>query len=1004
MRDNNFLGERREGRGESVASWHDSKSSHDWSGSSKNLFEILLPRQSVNCPPSEGVPFRVGEEKCGLSDNSSPDLTATPSKGGQSLLQAFCVCLLSLFFTSLSAQTELSVTPAYNNLDWTTFVEKCETELLVRFFFVEKEIPSEVKILVKEEATLLQVLNDNLNKKGVFASEDGKGNIFIQSGKSVTTSLPENYFKSKKDKSKSSEASGNDNRFLKTKKDYVGTTQVVGTQQKGLRERKSTVNGSVKDNQDGTSIIGATIYIEETGEGTASDENGFYSLILPKGKYTLTVQNLNHETIKFTLQVLSSGTLDLVMESQQFTLEGVVVTSEKNDVVRGSQMGFEKLSTKAIKEIPTVLGERDILKVALLLPGVQSVGEGSAGFNVRGSPADQNIFYIDNIPLYNTSHLLGFFSTFNSDGTQDFSIYKSNLPINFGGRLSSVFDITAKQGNKNEFSMRGGISPITGKLLVEGPIAKGKSSYMVSARSTYSDWMLRLVNDQDVKNSSAQFGDGMAKLNFDLGNNSQFRVFGYYSFDDLNFANKNRFAYQNIGISAGYRKVIKKKNTLDLDVVYYDYISRVEDNELEVAAFSQDNEVIHQEVKANYTIRPNNNHTIKVGANSVLYDLNRGDLAPLHSESFFTPQVLGRERGLESGVYIGDEWDVNPHLLVNGGLRYNIFNVLGGDEVFAYEEGVPRTQFSVIDTFSFNNYQVAKTYSGLDFRAAAKYQFDDRKSIKASFNRTHQYMFLLSNTISLSPTDKWKLIDSNIEPMRGDQLSAGYYTKLASKRYEASIEGYFKQVKNLVEYRDGADLIVAGVPEWEVLQGDLNAFGIETMLKKSSGKLSGWINYTFSQTRVHVDNENPEQRINFGNPYPSNYDKPHSVNVVATYSFTRRFSLSLNTVYATGRPITYPAGAYFQGDNRIVHYSERNEFRIPDYFRMDISAKLEGNLAKNKRIHGTWIFSIYNAIGRKNAYSVYFVSEPNRIQGYKLSVFGAPIISATYNFKLGHYE
>jgi len=395
---------------------------------------------------------------------------------------------------------------------------------------------------------------------------------------------------------------------------------------------------------------------------------------------------------------------------------------------------------------------------------------------------------------------------------------------------------------------------------------------------------------------------------------------------------------------------------------------------------------------------------INFGVNSIFYNINRGQYDPLDSESLIAPTDIGKENGIETGLFVSDEWRISQDLTLNGGLRFNLFNYLGPQEVYTYPDDFPKTPESIVDTLYFKDYENVKTYSGLDWRIGMNYLINEALSLKLSYNRMHQYIYMLSNTIAISPDYKWKLVDYNTKPIVGDQISAGIYSNLLGGGLAFSIEAYYKKSKNVVEVKDGADLFLNKHSEWSTLQGDMSAYGIELMLQKPSGNLTGWVNYTYSRSKVLVDSEYEENNINFGQSYPSNYDKPHVFNIVATYAFSRRVSLSGNIVYSTGRPITYPTSVYYLNDIPTLNYSLRNEYRLPDYFRMDMALSIEGNLKKHKPGHSSWVLSVYNLFGRDNVYSVYFVQDGNNISAYKLSIFGVPIFSITYNIKLGNYE
>lgn len=903
---------------------------------------------------------------------------------------------------------EIFLSESYNGLKWETFRLMLESDHPVRFFYNPDSIP-EIIISFSAPFNLLdQVLANNFSKINITVTADGNGNYFLTKGAKMNTRLPDDFFNSSSqfptDTVGSAGQNSDVNDFLRTSSEFVSKTFTVGTKDAGIYAKKVIVSGKIFCFNEDIPLPGATIYIDEIESGTIANQEGYYSISLHKGKYTFKLRNVGYQETSFKVEVLSTGTLDLYLPKKVFMMETVEIRSDVEHNVKSVQMGFERIAVKDIKEIPTVMGERDIIKIALLLPGVQSVGEGSSGFNVRGSPTDQNIFYISDVPVYNTSHLFGFFSAFNSDAVSEFKLYKSSIPAKYGGRLSSIFDIKPWQGNMKKFAARGGISPISARLLAEGPILKDKLSFVAGIRSTYSDWVLNFVTVPEVKNSSGNFGDGILNFTYDLNSKNRIKLFGYYSFDRINLASKVNNEYQNSGASFNWYRTFNKNHGLDFSLAYSKYNFYEDNYEYSVSAYSLNYELKHHQANFNFNWKPAENHTVNYGASSILYKLDNGQQVPFNSESLVTPTDLGNEKGLESALYISDQWEVHPVLTVYGGLRFNFYNSLGPGEVFEYRPDSPKTIENIIDTLVFSNNEIIKNYNGLDYRVGITYLINENNSIKASYNRLHQYIFMLSNTIAVSPTDKWKLTNYNIEPMVGDQFSLGFYSNLRNQKYEFSIEGYVKKTDKLVEYKDGAELIVNRYPEQDVLQGNLNAYGIEIMLRKPFGKLNGWVNYTLSKSNVLVDNKVTGEQNNFGLEYPANYDKPHSVNVVANYKISKRVGFSGNVVYSTGRPITYPTSIYYQDGQPLLNYSLRNEYRVPDYFRIDVSFKVEGNLKKRKLLHGSWIFSVYNLTGRNNAYSVYFKSEEGYIRGYKLSIFAVPIFSITYDFKLGNYD
>ncbi len=923
-------------------------------------------------------------------------------------IKLFIIINLILFLPiKLTGQTgEIILGEPYNKLLWNDFVIKIEKDHHLQLFFDADSLPNFEVSIPKNNAAFLDKLNEILTPYNYMAAIDKERNVFITKNISIHTKIPDSFFKNETNTkyagNKQENIDHDANKYLNTDNAFVSNHITIGTKTNDDRSTVS-VSGYVKSLSDKLPIVGGTLQIKETGEAVVADGNGFYTLHIKKGNYTLIVRSIESKEEKFKLKVLSDGRFDLMLEPKLIALDEIIVSSEKEHIVRSTQMGYQKLETNKIKEIPLVLGERDVVKVSLLLPGVQSVGEGSSGFNVRGSPTDQNLFIINNVPVYNSSHLFGFFSAFNSDAIQNFSLYKSNIPSNFGGRLASIFDIKTKRGNKNNFTASGGISPVTTRLLLEGPIKKNKSSYMVGLRSTYSDWLLKQVSNPAIKNSKAQFADMVTNFSFELNKNNQIDIFSYYSYDKIDLNSLNKYNYSNNGAAVSWNHFFKEKHNLQVSLIYSDYNFTEENSEIDIQAYKDNFELQHSEVKATLSIKPNSRHTITTGLNSSLYHLDHGSFLPLNNQSLIMPINLGKEKALESGIFLSDEWVLSPKLSLIGGFRFNSYIYLGPQNVKIYSDNEPKSIENIIDTVSYSDNQIINFYGKPDLRFSGRYIINDNLSIKLSFNQLKQYLFMLTNTIAVSPTDKWKLSDYNIKPMSGSQYSFGMYKSFSSGKYNVSIETYYKTVANLPEYRNGANLMVSESPEMDILQGKLNAYGVEFMIKKSYGRLNGWLNYTYSRALVTVNSHEPEERINNGESYPANYDKPNAFNVVANYKFSRRFSLSSNMVYSSGRPITYPVGIFYQDNMELPLYSKRNEYRVPDYFRIDFSLKLEGSLASKKLAHSIWILSVYNLTGRKNAYSVYFKSEEGAIKGYKLSIFGAPIISLTYSFKLGNY-
>ncbi len=919
-------------------------------------------------------------------------------------LWVIIVLMVCLPVALLAQNSGHRVDRTYAGLDLRSFINKAEQNLPVHFFYQKDSLPSVQMLVISDSALLEQVLTNNLKPFNFFVSIDKSGNIFLTKNAKIKTALPADFFETQQPVSTADIQDADANKYLTTKNEIGIKTVYVGTRKNGAYKEEATMSGFISGGPKNVRVIGATLYFEELKSGVVTDANGFYTMQLKKGKYTLSIKSLEYEERKYHLEVYSDGQTNFSLEEKISALKEVVIVAEGANNLKTTSMGYEKITAKSIKMIPKMMGENDIVKTTLLLPGVQSVGEGTAGFNVRGSPADQNVFYLNQIPVYNTSHLLGFFSAFTPNAINELTLYKGSFPAQFGGHLSSVFDLSAREGNNKKFSAEGGISPVSGSILAEGPIVKEKSSYMVGMRSTYSDWALKLVNVDAIRNSRARFNDGIANLTFALNDKNRLNAVGYYSKDRIVLASLTDYDYQNAGTSLKWSHFIKQKHAFELSGIYSNYNYNERNSASTIRGYKTNYELEHFEARTGIMLVPNAKHHINIGANSILYKLDQGSYKPLNDKSLVLPIKLRRDKGVESGIYINEEWKPSAIFSLSAGVRYNFYTFLGPHDSYTYKEDKPLEVLNIIDTVRYEKNKKVISYSAPDIRLSAKYSINENMTLKAAFNQVHQYIFMLSNTIAIAPTDKWKLVDEHIKPMNGEQYSFGFFSEMKKHKYEFSTELYYKKIHNLVEYKDGANLLVNPIPETDVLQGELTSYGSEFMLKKLSGKLNGWVSYTYSRAIVLVNGDKPEEKINFGNPYPANYDKPHAFNIVANYKFSHRLSVSSNIVYATGRPITFPAGVYYQQGIPIVHYSARNEYRIPDYIRVDLSINLEGNLKAKKFKHSSWNISIYNLLGRNNPYSIYFKQEGWLINGYELSIFGSPVFSLTYNFKLGSYE
>ncbi len=893
-------------------------------------------------------------------------------------------------------------------LSFLELVNRIEEQGHARFFFREKWIADITVRLPGGESSLREILSQELEPIGLTFEITADRQVYIIPGRKIITELPDYagsriYVNGPAAGGPEVGLTNTEQRYIEGRKAGIRETQVIGSGTGEGSLSGAVINGKIADSETGEPLIGATIYVHELKKGAVTDVDGRFSIVLRPGTYTVDFNCMGMQPLNYYWDVRSGVSLEITMEKGLIPISEVVIEASRYHNVRGTQMGFERLSYKTVKEIPIVMGEKDLLKVAQMLPGVQSVGEGSSGFNVRGSAADQNMIYVNRAPLYNSSHLFGFFSSINPDIIKDFSLYKSNLPVSYGGRISSFFDISTRQGNMKKYTARGGISPVTGHVAVEGPIVEDKSAFVLSARSTYSDWILKRMNDPELRNSDALFYDLAGTLTYEPDENNLLRAFGYYSRDRFTLGSTNRYDYFNAGASVNLKHRFNPRISGDLALVFGEYAFQTTDESIESFAFSHEYRIDHYEARGDFSWLSLGSHKLSFGSNLIYYDLDRGRVMPYNEESLRVPVDLGNENGLEVAVYLADEITLGPRLTLYGGIRYSHYMALGPAEAFKFGEGLPMEVSNITDTLQFLPGRVVKQYGGPEPRLALKYLLGSDNSVKISYNRIQQFLFMLSNTIAISPTDQWKLCDYHIVPPRINQVSAGYYHDFPSGGISSSIEVYHKWASNIVEFRDGASFINNPHIEFEVLQGSQRAYGLELMLRKSTGKFNGWIAYSYSRSIMHIQGDSPGESINDGEPYPSNYDRPHNLNLVSNYRLNRRLSLSCNLVYITGRPVTYPVSIYYMDGMQYIHYSKRNQYRIPDYFRVDLSFNLEGNLRRVKPIHSYWMLNFYNLTGRKNAYSVYFKSEGGVINGYKLSIFGRPVITLSWIFKFGNY-
>jgi len=742
-----------------------------------------------------------------------------------------------------------------------------------------------------------------------------------------------------------------------------------------------TISGRITDASNGEDLIGVTIMEDGNSTGTISNVYGFYSLTLPVGVHSIKYTYIGFETQIIEVDFNENKVIDIKLKVTSTELEEIEVTADRIDEnISSTQMSVERINIKQIEKIPVFMGEKDILKTIQLLPGISSTSEGGSGFSVRGGSIDQNLILLDEAPVYSASHLMGFFSVFNSDALKNVTVYKGGIPANYGGRASSVLDISMKEGNNQKFSASGGIGLISSRLTVEGPIIKDKMSFIVSGRRSYADLVAKSVGlfDDDM---NLYFYDLNAKVNYQINDKNRIFLSGYFGKDDFGFEDMG----MNWGNTTGtlrWNHLFNSKLFSNTSVIYskYDYGFNMGSD----ASMRSGIEDIGFKEDMTWFINPLN--TIKFGLNVKHHTFNPGEL--LFEDSDITQIVLDKTKALESAVYISNNQKINERLSAKYGVRFSMFNQLGEGWSNTYNDNNEK-----IDSVYYLNGEIMQTYWDIEPRISLNYQLNEKSAVKLSYNRMAQYLHLLSNSTSGQPTDTWMPSSTNIEPLSVSQYAIGYFRNFNDNKYEFSIESYYKDMNNVTDYKDGTDIMLNENIEAYILSGKGRSYGIEFYLKKKYGRFNGWISYTLSRTENKIDG------INNDNWYLSKLDKTHDISIVANYDLTKRLSISAAWVYYTGNAVTFPSGKY-EYDNQIwSYYTERNGYRMPDYHRLDLNLHLKGK--RTKKFQSSWDFSLYNAYNRYNAYSISFEeseTNPGTTEAVKLSLFGI-VPSITWNFK-----
>ncbi len=771
-------------------------------------------------------------------------------------------------------------------------------------------------------------------------------------------------------------------------------------------QEKFTLSGIISDSKNNETLIGVNIFIPALKIGTTTNEYGFYSLSVPKGEYEIEISYVGYQTIQKNIVLNQNTKSNFSIKEGGKELQEVIITENKGKSnIKTPEMSVNKLSISTIKKMPVVLGEVDVLKSILLLPGVTNAGEGASGFNVRGGGADQNLILLDEATIFNSSHVFGFFSVFNPDAIKDLKLYKGGIPARYGGRASSVLEIYQKDGSNKDFHMNGGIGLISSRLLAEGPIVKDKGSFLIGGRASYAHLFLKF-SEKD-KNNAAYFYDLNTKLSYKLNDNNSLYLSGYFGRDVFRLNKSFTNTYGNSTLNLRWNHLYSDKLFSNLSLIYSDYYYGLD---LDFVGFNWDSGIKNYNIKYDFKHYLSDKLKLNYGVNGIYYQFNPGTIKPTGEDSGINPDQLDKKYAFEPSVYLDAESQLSKKITVAYGLRYSLFYRLGASTVNYYDNNEPvifNTDMQIYEkgtptsTQYFGKNKVIQSYNNLEPRFSVSYQLNEDQSLKASYNRMAQYLQLISNTSSPTPLDVWMPSDNYIKPQLADQVALGYFRNIYNDAYSLEVETYYKKIQNRLDYIDGADLIANDAIEQVILNGHMRSYGLELMLKKNKGRFNGWISYTISRSEQQTPGRTPEETgINNGNWYASAYDKTHNLAITSSYNLNEKWSFGANFALQSGQPVTYPNGQYQYLGIIVPSYGLRNENRLPSYNHLDISATLTPRKNKDRNWKGEWVFSIYNLYNRMNAASINFRQnvDTGANEAVKLSIFGI-VPAVSYNFK-----
>jgi len=752
--------------------------------------------------------------------------------------------------------------------------------------------------------------------------------------------------------------------------------------------KKFTISGKVTDKSDGESLVGATVFVKELKTGTTTDQYGRFSLTLPEGQYNIMFSYIGYSTAFIPVTLDKDINMKMELAGEQKELQEVEVKSEKSDQnVIKPEMSVFKMDIRTIQRIPALMGEVDVIKAIQLLPGVQSVSEGSSGYSVRGGAPDQNLILLDEATVYNASHLMGFFSVFNNDAVKDVKLFKGDIPAIYGGRLSSVLDVRMDEGNSKAFEVNGGIGIIASRLTIEGPIKKERCSFIVSGRRTYADLFLPLSSNKALQNNHLYFYDLNAKINYVINDNNQVFLSGYFGRDVFS----NQFAKMQWGNGTGtfrWNHVISKKLFFNLTSVYSDYRYLLGTPSGSSNSFEWNADLRDIGLKGDFSWYINTNNTLKFGVSGTYHMIDPGRASGIGSETVYSSVQVPKNYSLESGIYATNEQKIGPHFIAKYGIRLSLFQNIGPGTVYHYTPN-----YVTIDSSVYRAGTIYNTYWGIEPRIGLLYDFNEKSSVKASYARTYQYLQLAQNSSAGTPLDIWFPASPNIKPQIADQVAVGYFRNFRHNTIETSVEVYYKWMKNVIDFKNFAQLLLVDTLEGQVRTGRGYSYGIEFLVRLNEKIVSGWVSYTYSRSFRMIPDIEPD-------PYPAPYDKPNNISVVLNVQVSKRWNISANWLYATGAPVTFPTGRAVISGKVVPIYSNRNAYRYQDYHRLDLAVTFSSKPKPKRKFTWDLNFSVYNAYNRHNTWSINFVQDnvdPNTTYAEKIYLFGI-IPSITFNF------